>query len=123
MFKKKSAFIIMLVVFFALGFVAQNVIGAGLSKIPLDLDKVPEADRDNQILRLGIIAELDAINLYEQMAAYAINPHIKEVLLDIAQEEKTHIGEFQALLSELDEGYRKELERGKEEVKEMLGKD
>lgn len=40
-----------------------------LSKIPLNLEKIKKEDLDKEILRAGIIAELDAINLYEQMAA------------------------------------------------------
>ena len=92
----------------------------GLSKTPVDLDAVEEEDRDNQILRIGMIAELDAINLYEQLAANATNEQVKEVLLDIAREEKTHMGEFQGLLKMLDPEYIKELEEGEEEIKELL---
>ncbi len=40
-----------------------------LSKIPLNLEKIKKEDIDKEILRAGIISELDAINLYEQMAA------------------------------------------------------
>jgi rubrerythrin len=43
-----------------------------LSKIPLQLDAISKKDVDKEILRAGIIAELDAINLYEQMAALAL---------------------------------------------------
>jgi len=43
-----------------------------------------------------MIAELDAINFYEQMAALTEDEGIRKVLLDIAKEEKTHMGEFQA---------------------------
>lgn len=39
-----------------------------LSQIPLNLEKIKQKDIDREILRAGIIAELDAINLYEQMA-------------------------------------------------------
>jgi len=39
-----------------------------LSQLPIDLSKVEKRDIDKEILRAGIIAELDAINLYEQMA-------------------------------------------------------
>jgi rubrerythrin len=35
---------------------------------------------------------LDAINLYEQMAALAQNPDMNVILLDAAKEEKTHVG-------------------------------
>jgi rubrerythrin len=70
-----------------------------LSTIPANLEKIKKEDLDNEILRVGIIAELDAINLYEQMAAMTGNEHIKKTLLDIAKEEKTHMGEFQTLLA------------------------
>lgn len=91
-----------------------------LSKIPTMLEKVSKENLDKEILRAGIIAELDAINLYEQMAAVAINPAIKAILLDIAKEEKTHVGEFQALLLTNDAEQAKELEEGKKEVEEII---
>ena len=34
-----------------------------LSKIPINLDKIKKEDLDNEILRVGIIAELDAIKI------------------------------------------------------------
>lgn len=91
-----------------------------LSKIPLNLDRVKKEDIDKEILRAGIIAELDAINLYEQMAALTSKESLRKVLLDIAKEEKTHVGEFQALLLEEDKEQKEELEEGKEEVEEIL---
>ena len=92
-----------------------------LSKIPINLEKVSKEKTDEEILRAGIIAELDAINLYEQMAAVAQDKNIKAILLDIAKEEKTHVGEFQALLLNRDKQQVKELEEGKKEVKEEVG--
>jgi rubrerythrin len=89
-----------------------------LSKIPLDLGKIAKEDPDKGILRVGIIAELDAINLYEQMAALTKNKNVKKVLLDIAREEKTHVGEFQTLLLMEDKEQANELEEGKKEVYE-----
>lgn len=90
-----------------------------LSQFPIDLDKVSKENIDKEILRLGIIAELDAISLYEQLAAKTKNVYIKRVLLDIAKEEKTHVGEFQALLLELDKEQVNELSNGKKEVEEL----
>jgi len=55
------------------------------------------------------------------MAAMAQDKNIKAILLDIAKEEKTHVGEFQALLLNRDKQQVKELEAGKEEVKEEVG--
>lgn len=93
-----------------------------LSKIPIDLEKVSKKDLDKEILRVGIIAELDAINLYEQMAAKSQNENIKKVLLDIAKEEKTHVGEFLTLLLKEDGEQQKELEEGKKEIEELTGR-
>ena len=91
-----------------------------LSEIPIDLEKLSKEDRDKEILRVGMIAELDAINLYEQLAALADREEVKKVLRDIAKEEKTHMGEFQALLLRKDKEQVEELEHGKKEVEEML---
>jgi rubrerythrin len=93
-----------------------------LSHIPIDLSKVNKADLNKEILRAAIIAELDAVNLYEQMAHLTDDPHIRTILLDVAKEEKTHIGEFQTLLLRLDEQQAKEMEHGREEVEELIGK-
>ena len=91
-----------------------------LSEIPTDLENVDEEIRDREILRVGMIAELDAVNLYEQLAAMTEDATIKEVLLDIAKEEKTHMGEFQTLLLMKDKEQVEELAKGKEEVEELL---
>ena len=93
-----------------------------LSQLPLDLAKVPADQIDREILRLGMIAELDAVNLYEQLAAKTGNDKVRKVLLDIAKEEKTHVGEFQALLLENDDEQVKELVEGKKEVEEIDAK-
>lgn len=86
------------------------------------LSKIPDAETptsDLEILRAGILAELDAVNVYTQMASVASDPRIKSLLLDIAKEEKTHIGEFEELLKQMDAEYTKELENGAREVKDM----
>jgi len=92
-----------------------------MSEIPIKLEKLGKKERDAEILRVGIIAELDAINLYEQMAAFAEDKNIKKILLDIAKEEKTHVGEFQRLLLNRDKQQVEELEKGKEEVRKEVG--
>ncbi|MCW4023155.1 MAG: ferritin family protein [archaeon] len=92
-----------------------------LSEKPIRIDKVGKKFTDREILRLAIIAELDAVSLYEQLAAATDNKSIKEVLLDVAREEKTHMGEFQTMLLREDEEQVEELKKGKEEVEEELG--
>jgi len=93
-----------------------------LSKIPIDLGRMKREALDKEILRAAIIAELDAINLYEQMAGITQNRNIKRLLLDVAREEKTHVGEFQAFLLKEDKEQEKELKDGKEEVKALMRK-
>jgi len=100
-------------------FINKKEVISLLSKIPINLERINKENLDNEILRAGIIAELDAINLYEQMAAMTENADIKRLLLDIAKEEKTHVGEFQALLLINDKEQEKELEEGKKEIKEL----
>jgi rubrerythrin len=93
-----------------------------LSKIPIILESIGKEDTDKEILRAGVIAELDAINLYEQMAAMAKDKNLKKILLDIAKEEKTHVGEFLTLLLRKDGEQEKELKEGKKEVEELVEK-
>jgi rubrerythrin len=88
---------------------------------PIKLEKVEKKFLDREILRLAIIAELDAVSLYEQLAATTENKAIREVLLDVAKEEKTHVGEFQTLLLRVDPEQVEELKNGKEEVEKELG--
>jgi len=92
------------------------------SQIPVDLFKVKKEELNNVILRAAIIGEMDAINLYEQMAALTDNEDIRKVMLDIAKEEKAHVGEFQTLLLRLDQEQVQGLEQGKKEVQELTGK-
>ncbi|MBO3809879.1 MAG: rubrerythrin [Candidatus Brockarchaeota archaeon] len=93
-----------------------------ISKVPIDLEKLGKRNVDKEALRVAIIAELDAVNLYEQLAQAADNRDVKKVLLDIAREEKTHVGEFQALLLKIDREQAQELEKGRKEAEEITGK-
>lgn len=76
--------------------------------------------RDMAILRLSIIAELDAANLYERMADLTSRDDIRKVLLDVANEEKEHFGEFETLLEDTDPEHEKYEEMGEKEVEEII---
>jgi rubrerythrin len=54
-----------------------------LSQIPINLEKIKKEDLNKEILRAAIIAELDAVNLYEKMATLTEDNHIKMILLDV----------------------------------------
>lgn len=93
-----------------------------MSKIPIKLSMAKKADIDKEVLRAAIIAELDAVSLYEQLAEITGNDDIRKVFRDIAKEEKTHVGEFQTLLLRIDGEQAEELVKGKREVEELTGK-
>jgi len=44
-----------------------------MSEIFPRIEKLKKEDKDKEILRVGLIAELDAINLYEQLASFTDN--------------------------------------------------
>jgi len=91
-----------------------------ISEIPKGFDKIKDKRvRDAELARIGLIAELDAINLYEQLASLAEDETLRKVFLEIAREEKTHVGEFLEVLKRLDPEQVKEIEKGKEEVEEL----
>jgi len=91
-----------------------------LSQLPINLDKVSQEEKNKEILRAGMIAELDAVSFYEQMAVMTDDQKIKKVLLDIAREEKTHIAEFETLLEQIDKEQVQENEKGRKEVEELI---
>jgi len=93
-----------------------------LSQVPIILEKLDPKNIDLEILRAAIIGELDAINQYEQMAGMTQNEDLRAVLLEVAKEEKTHVGEFQTMLLRLDPDQAKELKNGKKEVDELTEK-
>ena len=73
-------------------------------------------------IRFMISAEYEAIQLYMQLAESTDNKLAKEVLIDIADEERVHAGEFLQLLHELAPDEKKLYDEGAEEVQEMIDK-
>jgi rubrerythrin len=73
-------------------------------------------------IRFMIAAEYEAIQLYMQLAESTDNKLAQEVLKDIADEEKTHAGEFLRLLKELAPDEEKFYIKGYKEVEEEIEK-
>jgi predicted RNA-binding Zn-ribbon protein involved in translation (DUF1610 family) len=70
-------------------------------------------------LRDAIIAENEAIKQYETVVDSTDDAKVKEVLQDISDEERVHIGEIQALLKGILDDEQELLEEGEDEVEEM----
>jgi len=69
-------------------------------------------------IRFMISAEYEAIQLYMQLAESTENTLAQKVLIDIANEERVHAGEFLRLLHELDPEEETFYQQGAQEVEE-----
>lgn len=89
--------------------------------------KVPERKlTDGELvraIRLDIAAEHEAVHLYMAHAEATDNPVARQVLIDVANEEREHIGEFERLLEILTGGEERHWrDSGRAEVNEMIGR-
>lgn len=71
-------------------------------------------------IRYMIAAEYEAVQLYQQLAESTDNKLAQKVLLDIANEEIVHAGEFLRLLKQLQPDEQAFYDEGAEEVEEMI---
>jgi len=85
--------------------------------------KVPERKLTKaeliRAIRLNIAAEEEAVHLYMAHADATDDPLAKKVLVDVANEEREHVGEFSRLLQILTGDEEDFLKSGAEEVDEM----
>lgn len=90
----------------------------------LEVVKTPEKFTDRELtraLRDAIIAEEGAIKQYETVVDATDNEKVKEILQDISNEEKVHVGELQKLLNDLLPDEEELLENGEGEVDDSVG--
>jgi rubrerythrin len=73
-------------------------------------------------IRFMVAAEYEAVQLYMQLAESTSDKLAREVLTDIADEERVHAGEFLRLLKHLAPDEEKFYKEGAEEVNEMIEK-
>lgn len=73
-------------------------------------------------IRFMVAAEYEAVQLYMQLAESTDNKLAQEVLIDIADEERVHAGEFLRLLKQLAPDEEKFYAEGAEEVQELMDK-
>jgi len=92
----------------------------GLNPISINKEKLSEKEIA-QALRWAVMAELDAINFYEQFALLIDDEAVRHTFLDVANEEKEHVGEFLALLIKFDPELKEWMKKGFKEVEEEMG--
>jgi uncharacterized protein len=85
--------------------------------------KVPDRKLTHEELvraiRLNLAAEHEAVHLYMAHAEATDHPLAKKVLVDVANEERVHAGEFERLLQILTGDEDRWLAEGREEVDEL----
>jgi rubrerythrin len=86
------------------------------------LDRKITHDELVRTIRYSMAAEFEAIQLYMQIADATDNPLAKEVLTDIADEERVHAGELYRLLIELEPKEKGFYEEGIQEVEKEIEK-
>jgi rubrerythrin len=70
-------------------------------------------------IRLNVAAEHEAIHLYMAHAEATDHPLARKVLIDVANEERVHVGEFERLLEILTGDEDRWLAEGRAEVNEI----
>lgn len=88
----------------------------------LNRDKKLSKEEMARSLRFVIAAEYEAIQLYQQLAEASDNFLFKKVMLDIANEEKIHAGEFLRVLLEIDDKEKDFYDKGFNEVQDLIKK-
>lgn len=74
---------------------------------------------DQELLRDAIYEEYRAANIYSKMARHTRNRDVRRVLLDVANEEKTHVEEFKILLEQLDNEVNSSRKEAEQEFEDM----
>jgi len=86
----------------------------------LKLEKPLSKEELIRSVRFMIAAEFEAVEMYTRVAEATQDEKIKKLILDIANEERVHAGEFGEILVTLDPQEKVLIEKGMEEAEEKL---
>lgn len=92
-------------------------------RTPIIEDVPPEVlgDNDSSLIRDALVDELEAVSIYQRYSEKVTDPDVKQVLADIRDEEKVHIGELMEVLRKIDStGFEQFIADGEGEAKEIL---
>ncbi len=97
----------------------MKILKEGSVSTSLDVKAVSFSESEfKRAIRQAIIAELDAVNMYTKMADSVTDPYFRKIILDIADEEQVHVGEFQSMLYTLSPKDSELHQQGQEENQE-----
>ena len=96
------------------GLLKEQILNELFVKNINDIDTVEEG------LRLAIISEYDAVNLYKRLADMIDDEEISENLLEIAGDEEEHIGQLTFLLRSIDPDFSENEQEGVDEAIDII---
>jgi rubrerythrin len=88
----------------------------------MDADRKFTEEELIRFLRQDLALEEEAVATYQGHAAMTGNEDAKAILLSLADEERVHVGELQALIELLDEDEAELVDEGRKEVADETGK-
>ena len=88
----------------------------------LSLDKKLSTEELARAIKFMIAAELEATQMYDQVAEATDDETAKKVIFNISDEERVHVGEFSKLLESIYPKDKELFEKGRDEAAELMGK-
>lgn len=86
------------------------------------IDKKLSTEELLRAVRFMHAAELEAVQIYRQVAEATDDAQAKKLIMDIADEEVVHAGEFETLAARISPEDAKLIQKGNEEATEKMGK-
>ena len=87
----------------------------------MELGRMMTKDELLSAVRFMLAAELEAIQIYRQVATATDDPAAKKLIENIANEEVVHAGEFETLAAQLSPEDAKLIEEGASEAQDKMG--
>ncbi len=86
----------------------------------IDTNDINNKKSTEQILRMSVSSEFEAIALYQSLLENIDDKDIKKVFNEIIIDEKRHVSQFMQLLLNIDKEQDKQMDKGIQENKEIL---
>jgi rubrerythrin len=87
-----------------------------------DIDKKLSKDELVRAIKFMLAAELEATQMYDQVADATTDKTAEKIIRDISDEERVHAGEFFKLLTTVDPKEAELFQKGEQEAEEKMGK-
>lgn len=98
--------------------VISHISGKNIPILNELMNNIDDDSTDFELLRQALIAESDAVNLYVQLARKCKSEQARKLLIDLAQEERVHIGELTSFLNKYSDSQKGADDKAKSELED-----